>query len=1418
MKFFPRRELGGEDYLNITSNRNKWVECAEFKAASTPPVVSGIQSGITLWKAIDVVFEHHLRVDPQEERSFIFVVVEDFDMNDKESWRRMGWGRQQTPFPYQKTSSSMRIVHQNSGDPEVVISDMVYERTDSEGRVIKFKVLKVEGVMKNSSGVHLLKRVWKNQSGSGVQFGFTPADPYAIQVQENKTLVTVEGLNEINGTHVVTSTVSSSGSFYVDKQREMEGENTTTSGFTQDIYNIDEAIGPRPIFRERFVVDPTQCMYHIWPIGEWRMPPPRAPLSGEIGWTGSQPAESPRHRDAIPGGSVASASTRCEDIDFPLRRARSPPIQEVKRLSVLEDTPPVSRNRATSVASRASSDQPWSMQDRVACQMKAIQEFTQILRNGLMSCARDILPANLAPEKFADQLLSEIPEVGEHVKDKGAHFVLDHEPLVSSIKQLITIKFQNETMSPIFCKSLDHHYKDLPTIGLSMASQELERLVEHSVDDSPRPQAFGSPADSPVGVENDQEGDIEELWRSFCSKPESVERFIKAIREWYGAQRVPEICNEPLPLAAAAVKVLGKTQVSTLIEHVEEQMRSSTNIDARGSEGHGAGTSGTGRVSGGGDRFGTSVEARERVGATESSMEFGSKLGLGQMRDQAGGVLSIPRLGSPVNLNETRQVRGVGDGAVGLGMQSGSLGSGVTGLGIGSGGGASNARLGNLGIGGTEGAGMSGGLGLGGLPGSTRLGSVGGSGVGIGGLGLGQAGIGGGAIGAGIGGIGGPGGAGIGGIGAAGGAGIGAGIGGIGAAGGAGIGGLGAGLGIPSRQRGVAGGGIGVPGIGALGGPGVGGGIGGLGGGGPGAGGPIPLELALMGGPDSIRMGVSTHGIMTKLNDYCRTQKSAGPLRRYQERAVAEAESGENIIFVAPTGSGKTKIFVEAARILLRKDPTRKVVVLSPTVPLATQNAAVFVVEGFVMEGFPVNSFSSDNPLPLQCWNLHLKSHSVMTMTPSVLQNVLEQGYGLPEDIDLLIFDECHHCKGEHPYAKIMAVIRSSYQNPNQKHRTQVLGFTASPAAKETLQETNNVLLELSQNMCAIFEIIAEEDEEVQLYAPTPTEETKLVQFRKEDYMFITNTSILLYSICCTKLELLSRELELPELPQQITVDFNQGNYCTQFENWCNRASNCLVKLSGPEQWDLCQTLQNLTFMNNMLGLVKEAGVESCLRAIAKFVEMQTYGNLASEIFSNFMQLPPMDDPEMWERASTVGSYSSGGFPKFVTLVEFLLRYKDTPQVHGIIFVRTRDAVYQLGQMLRSCPDITFMTFFEFTGHGAARKKNTPKTLIMGSIPGMTGNSQQLQLQGFSQQGQHVLIATSAAEEGIDIPSCEFVVRYTASESGTARVQSRGRTRVHGGLYLNIVEAESHEHRLLAKSVKEEQQMKQLLKILPSGR
>lgn len=49
---------------------------------------------------------------------------------------------------------------------------------------------------------------------------------------------------------------------------------------------------------------------------------------------------------------------------------------------------------------------------------------------------------------------------------------------------------------------------------------------------------------------------------------------------------------------------------------------------------------------------------------------------------------------------------------------------------------------------------------------------------------------------------------------------------------------------------------------------------------------------------------------------------------------------------------------------------------------------------------------------------------------------------------------------------------------------------------------------------------------------------------------------------------------------------------------------------------------------------------------------------------------------------------------------------------------------------------------------------------------GMSSKQQQAALEAFRQPGRQLLVSTAAGEEGIDVPRCELVVRYAATQTG----------------------------------------------------
>ncbi|GIL64136.1 hypothetical protein Vafri_18090 [Volvox africanus] len=164
-------------------------------------------------------------------------------------------------------------------------------------------------------------------------------------------------------------------------------------------------------------------------------------------------------------------------------------------------------------------------------------------------------------------------------------------------------------------------------------------------------------------------------------------------------------------------------------------------------------------------------------------------------------------------------------------------------------------------------------------------------------------------------------------------------------------------------------------------------------------------------------------------------------------------------------------------------------------------------------------------------------------------------------------------------------------------------------------------------------------------------------------------------------------------------------------------------------------------------------------------------------------------------------------FPKFWVLLEYLQSYRDKPNFHGIIFVRTRQAVFYVTDIIRRAAQLHFVEVLELIGHTNSTKRISLSPDEDRHGRGMSDSQQQQVLRLFKEPGRKVLVATSAAEEGLDVPSCEFVVRYNAAATGIQLLQSRGRARQRVSEFFVILQDGTLDTSLHDKSCLEESNM-----------
>ena len=164
-------------------------------------------------------------------------------------------------------------------------------------------------------------------------------------------------------------------------------------------------------------------------------------------------------------------------------------------------------------------------------------------------------------------------------------------------------------------------------------------------------------------------------------------------------------------------------------------------------------------------------------------------------------------------------------------------------------------------------------------------------------------------------------------------------------------------------------------------------------------------------------------------------------------------------------------------------------------------------------------------------------------------------------------------------------------------------------------------------------------------------------------------------------------------------------------------------------------------------------------------------------------------------------------FPRITKLLDILQNMvHSNPTFHGIVFVRQRQGVFAVANMLHTLPQfVNGVHLHTYTGHSAKTRSQLAREGDDHNSAGMPTNKQQEAIDKFQQgTAQEIMVATAALQEGLDVVNCSFVVCYNVTESGVQLMQWRGRTRKFDSEIHVLVEAGSKDEALLGKAFAEE--------------
>lgn len=448
--------------------------------------------------------------------------------------------------------------------------------------------------------------------------------------------------------------------------------------------------------------------------------------------------------------------------------------------------------------------------------------------------------------------------------------------------------------------------------------------------------------------------------------------------------------------------------------------------------------------------------------------------------------------------------------------------------------------------------------------------------------------------------------------------------------------------------------------------------------------------------------------------------------RLYQQTILGTAAS-KNTLVVLPTGLGKTAISFLLAAQRLHLYPNSKILLLAPTKPLCEQHVDTFK-QHLDVKNVVLFTGSVSPKKRGELW----KEATIVVSTPQGLENDVINKRVKLEEISLLVFDEAHHATGDYAY-----VWLAQQYDKLSKH-TRILALTASPGSDlEKIKEVcQNLLIEK-------VEVRTEEDPDVKPYVQTIKKNWIKVEFPenfKKIQYFLKD---------CRK----SKLLEV----QRYGYANNQNLTKTELLKMQREFQKQLS--SGIRDFELLRSVSLVAEalkVDHALELLETQGIKPLNLYLQKLMTEATTSKVKAV---KNLSIDPNFKAAVYLTTELVESEVI--HPKLEKLKEIVSDMVNRDKKSKIIvFTQFRDSAEDI---------VKELTDLKLSNHifvGQAKKNGL----------GFSQKQQKEILDKFRVGEFNILIATSVAEEGLDIPKVDEVIFYEPIPSAIRSIQRRGRT------------------------------------------
>ncbi|MCX2820013.1 DEAD/DEAH box helicase [Haladaptatus sp. F3-133] len=448
--------------------------------------------------------------------------------------------------------------------------------------------------------------------------------------------------------------------------------------------------------------------------------------------------------------------------------------------------------------------------------------------------------------------------------------------------------------------------------------------------------------------------------------------------------------------------------------------------------------------------------------------------------------------------------------------------------------------------------------------------------------------------------------------------------------------------------------------------------------------------------------------------------------RMYQLQ-LSSAALAEPSLVVLPTGAGKTTVALLVTAARLNREGGRSLF-LAPTKPLVEQHAS-FYREALDVPDDEIRVFTGDVRPDDRAdeW----EGAKVVIATPQVVENDLIAGRIDLDDVTHLTFDECHRATGDYAYNYIADKYVAEADDPL------VTGMTASPGSDK------DEILEVCDNIgVSNVEILTEDDPSLAEY----THETEVDWREVEVPEDVLEARDLLNEVVRDRMNRLKRLGAVDKARADVSM-----------KKLLSARGDIQEMMDAGESagYTAMSVHAEVMKLRHAVEIVETQGVETLVSYFEK-LENEARSSGGSKAVKRLMGESKVQE------AREIAEEYDGVHPKMDVLRSLVFdELSSGEDARVIVFTEYRD---------------TASTLVDFLDAGDARPVRFVGQANKEGDPGLTQKQQQEVLGSFREGEENVLVATSVAEEGLDIPEVDLVVFYEPVPSEIRAIQRRGRT------------------------------------------